>query len=265
MSTPEIHSSLEITFLPPMSDFATVRPPLSHPIILPTPSTLRASVHINAKPANGVPRVEIDGVFKDGTPAANFTGYFPELEAQFLYVAELMREPYSQKMIVPFRTGRHESELREVERTIPGVEGNINFEVYLHDYGDKSAVETMNIIREARESGQVDDGGIVSASIITTYSYGEVHPVSCMPRDVVRILERRNQLAHVIELLDEDVNLLTLAGGDFPSYPSPNPDDIATRFFDDGYKNVVVLRLGEPYTAGDPAQMFYFDKGTVGL
>lgn len=265
MSTPEIHSSLEITFLPPMSDFATDRPPLSHPIIIPTPSTLRASVHINAKPGKGSPRVEIDGVFKDGTPAANFTGYFPELEEQFLYVADLMREGYTRKMIVPFRTGRDESELREVERTVPGVEGNINFEVYLHDYGEKSAVETMRIIQEARDSGQVDDGGIVSASIITSYSYGEVHPVSCLPRDVARILERRNQLAHALDLLGDEANLLTLAGGDFPSYPAPNPDDIATRYFSEGYKNVVILRLGKPYTAGDPAQMFYFDKGTVGL
>lgn len=256
---------LSIQFLAPMSDYAASRVRMSHPVIIPTPSTLRAAVYVNAKPGKGEPAIEIDGVFRDGTPAANFTGFFPELEEQFIYLAELMREDFKHELLTPFRVGRDAADLRMETRVTPGATGHIDFEVYLHDYGSNSATETMRIIQDARETGQVDDGGIVSASIITSYSYGEIDSVSCMPRDIARILERRNQVEHALSLLGEDVNLLSLAKGDYPSFPAPTPDDIAARYFNDGYKNVVIMRLGEPYTAGDPAQMFFFDKGTVGL
>ncbi|EPK3595639.1 hypothetical protein INCEPTION_50 [Proteus phage vB_PmiS_Inception] len=250
---------LDLMALPPIKDFAGYDGPLDHPIIMPVPSLMRAEVYVS----HDLKDIEINGVFRDGTySASRWTGSCPELEEQFLFLAELLKDDFKEKCILPFRVGRDKSELREVDRFIPGITGNIGFEVYLHDTGDFGTKYTQKYLANSKMTGEKDDGGLVSASIVSAYGFGELTPVSREVIDVVRIYERRYQISHRLNLMDDEGYLLSLAPGELKRVDAVRTAEF---YFEQGYPNVIILNSGRPYNSDATGQMYYYSPETYDL
>lgn len=252
-------SDLILMALPPMKDFAGYDGPLDHPIVVALPSLMRAEVCVSEDLSN----VEINGVYRDGTyTASTWTGLCPELEGQFKFLAELMKDEFSEKCLVPFRVGRDKSEVREVDRVVPPIQGHIYFEVYLHDCGSIGSVDTQKELARCKTQNDVDDGGIVAASIVAAYGYGEITPVDRTVIDVVRLWERRHQIRKLIDMMDEEGSLLSLADGPIKPVCATS---IVKSMFERGYPNAAIINTGRPFNTDDPAQMYFYTPETYDL
>lgn len=250
---------LDIMALPPMKDFSGYNGPLDHPIVVPLPSKIRAEVCVS----HDFSVVEINGVYRDGTYAAScWTGLCPELEAQFKFLAQLLKDEFKEKCLVPVRVGRDKAEIREMERVVPPVEGHIFFEAYLYDCGSIGSVETQKELARCKNENDVDDGGIVAAAIVCAWGYGEITPVDRTVVDVVRVFERRQQIRKLIELMDEEGNLLSLADGGIKHTDTLK---YVASYFEEGFPNVAIINTGRPFNTDDTAQQYYYSPETYDL
>lgn len=112
------------------------------------------------------------------------------------------------------------------------------------------------------ETGGKDDGGLVSASIVSAYGFGELTPVSREVTDVVRIYERRYQISHRLNLMDDEGYLLSLAPGELKRVDAVRTAEF---YFEQGYPNVIILNSGRPYNSDATGQMYYYSPETYDL
>src|SRR5699024_895367 len=124
------------------------------------------------------------------------------------------------------------------------------------------SVETQKELARCKNESDVDDGGIVAAAIVGAWGYGEITPVDRTVVDVVRLFERRHQIRKLIEIMDEEGNLLSLADGGIKH--SDTLKYVAS-YFEEGFPNVAIINTGSPFNTDATAQQYYYSPETYDL